>query len=64
MSQPVALLESGSYAAARATQIWVACVTIQGHGVVHAQATAKGHVWICGPIAARVCVNVCSSYCY
>lgn len=33
------------------------------HSDLRAQAAAKGHVWVCGPAASAVCVDVCGS-CY
>lgn len=32
-----------------------ACAATRDHGDVCLHATAKGHVWVCGPINARVC---------
>lgn len=32
-----------------------------GNDVIQAQATSKGYVWVCGPIAARIYVDVCDS---
>lgn len=40
-----------------AIPIWVACGTTQGQGVVWAQATTEGHVWVYGPVAARVRID-------
>lgn len=61
--QPEALLESGSHAAARAIYISVTCAATQGHSVIEALTLAEVHVWVYGPIAARVWVDTCSS-CY
>lgn len=42
----------------------MACAVTWGHGVVQTRVTAKGPVWVSGPTAARVWVDVCDSRYY
>lgn len=44
-------------------EVLTAMGPIQGHYVILAWPTATGHVWVCGPIAARVWADVHGS-CY
>ena len=41
-----------------AMSVWVTFTTAWGHGDIQMQAAAEGHVWICGPTASKVCVEV------
>lgn len=50
------------HAASRAIQIYVACTSIQCHGVMWARAAAEGPVWVCVLLAVWVCVDV-RGYC-
>lgn len=36
-------------------------LAMHGQGDIWAWVTAKGHVWVIGPIVARVCADICSS---
>jgi hypothetical protein len=38
--------------------IWVTCTATWGHRNIQAHAAAGGHVWVYGPMAAGVCVDV------
>ena len=56
---PESTLGSEGHAAARTIQILVASAIRRCHGDIQSQAAAEGHVCVCGPTAARVCINVC-----
>lgn len=38
--------------------ICVVCAAIGSYGEIWPQAAPRGHVWICGPVVARGCLNV------
>lgn len=55
---PGAILESGDHAAAGLLTNRNACADTQGLGDIQAQVAAAGHIWVCGPTTAGVCVDI------
>lgn len=52
------MLVSTGYASTGAMSICMAFTTAWGHGDIQVQAAAEGLVWICGPAASKVYVEV------
>lgn len=58
------MLVSEDFAVSRVMPTCVAYTATWWHGVIRAQASVTGHVWVCGPAVARVWVDICGSCCH
>lgn len=61
---PEAMLVLEGHAAIGALQIKLTCTATWGHVDIQAQAMARGHVWVWGSAAARVCSEIYGSCCH
>lgn len=43
---------------------WSVLATTRDQGVIRVQAATKGHVWVPGPVAARVWIDIHGSCCH